>query len=195
MDDRPEGPCPEGPAEMETCLAFHCTTDLRQGEGTGIAWNGGSSLVGKQSAIREGHARESVARHQARACGATPSARARTALSSERAPSALIATDGGHRVPRQEDRRVHRRLLLARMSRALRPVEVEPRVLDTKDRCECRAGPRDDSGVIGGRVDGAPILESRPSGGSCIVGRVPCARPRRCPTARALNSSQPTSAW
>lgn len=32
MDDRPEGPCPEGPAEKETCLAFHCTTDRGQEE-------------------------------------------------------------------------------------------------------------------------------------------------------------------
>ncbi len=61
----PKGLVPRDPQREETCLVFYCTTDVRQGEGAGIAWRSGSRLVGKQSTLRAGHAREPVARHEA----------------------------------------------------------------------------------------------------------------------------------
>jgi len=121
--------------------------------------------MGHQPALREGHAWQSVAGHEARTRCATSPACSGTALSSERASAAIVASDCRHRVHAQAGRSVHRRLLLARVSGTLRGVKVQPRLLDTEDRCERRAGRRDNPHSLGGRMDCASVLEPPSSRG------------------------------
>lgn len=129
------GACPRGHEIKEESASLSGQDSAATFVRPDVAWMGGSRLMGKQPALSGGHAWESVVGHEARAHGATAPARPRSALSGEHASAPVAAPNSGHRVPTQADRGVHRRLLLARMPRSLRTIQVESGLLDAEDRC------------------------------------------------------------
>jgi hypothetical protein len=123
-----------------------------------------TGVVGRRSCPYEP---ATSARYQARTVSQANAAFSRHSLPGQRCPGARPEGQGGHRVERSASGRLHRRMLLARLSRSRNTAEGERGVVGREARWKHPAGPPHGSGTHEQRLDGAQILGARAARNRC----------------------------
>lgn len=118
--------------------------------------------MGEQRRVKAVDARESGARHVARACRTTPHPRQGSALSRRLRPHRR-ATSSRHRIHEAEGGDLHRWMLLARVPAARDPARAKRGLLDTEAAAEHATGSRNRRGSARGELDCTPFLGARGS--------------------------------
>lgn len=107
------------------------------------------------------HASDPQPRYRARETDSAARPCARTALPGRCSAAAEIAPDSGHGIPSDKGRRIHRRLLLARLPRALRPAEDQPGILVGEGTPEHGTRPGHRPAAQGSGMARTPLLGAR----------------------------------
>ncbi|MEY9991619.1 hypothetical protein ABIE67_003651 [Streptomyces sp. V4I8] len=107
------------------------------------------------------HASDPQPRYRPREADPTASPCTRTALSGRCPAAAGLASDSGYGIPSGKGGRIHRRLLLARLPRALRPAEDQPGILVSEGTSEHGTRPRHGPTAQGSGMARTPLLGAR----------------------------------